>query len=130
MTTRISVAAQNAEIAAVTALLNGGTVQIRTGSQPASVATTASGTLLATLGLSATAFAAPSGGSATANTVTDASNAVAGTAGWFRAFTSGGVAVLDGAIGASAGTGIEMVLSKVAISAGESVKINSWTVSI
>lgn len=129
MATRLSDAARNAQVNAITALLGGGTVQVRSGSQPANVATAATGTLLGTLTLAATAFANASGGSATANAVTDATGAVAGTAGWFRVLNSSGTAVLDGAVGAS-GSGAELILSTTTITANGTIKITSWTISV
>lgn len=107
MTIRTGVAANIAKLDAMASQLNGGTMEIRTGAQPATPATAASGTLLATLTFGNPAFgaAAQSGNNAviTANAITDDSAADAtGTAGWFRCKTSGGVAVFDGAIGTDA----------------------------
>lgn len=107
MTTRTGVAALQAKADAMTALLNGGTIEVRDGAQPATPATAASGTLLATLTFGSPAFgaSASSGNNAvaTANAITDDSDADAtGTAGWFRCKTAGGVAVFDGAVGTDA----------------------------
>lgn len=129
MVTRLSDAARNAQISGpgVAPLLNGGYLEIRTGTQPATVATAASGTLLGTLTLSATAFATASGGSATANTITGDSSADAtGTAGWFRAYASGGAGVIDGAVGTS---GAELNLNSTSIVAGGTINVTSWTLS-
>lgn len=124
-TTHISVAAEDAAVNAVTALLNGGTIEIRTGSMPATPATAASGTLLGTLTLSATAFSASSSGTATANAITgDASADATGTAGYFRAKSSGGTAVIDGDVGTS---GAALNLNSVAIIAGGTINITAWT---
>lgn len=128
MTTRVSDAARNAQVTAVGALLNGGYIEIRTGSQPATVATAASGTLLGTLPLNATAFGTASGGSAAANAITGDSSADAtGTAGWFRAYTSGAAGVIDGAVGTS---GQELNLNSVSIVAGGTINISSWSLSV
>lgn len=126
MTSRVSVEVQNAALNAAGALVNGGYIEIRTGSQPATVATAATGTLLATLPLSATAFAAASGGSMSANAITSDSVADAsGTAGWYRAYTSGGLARFDGAVGA------EMTITpSAAIVAGGVVAMSAWTLTI
>lgn len=127
-TTHISVGAQNASVDATTALLNGGTIEIRTGSMPATPATAASGTLLGTLTLSATAFGASSGGTATANAITGDSSADAtGTAGYFRAKSSGGTAVIDGDVGTS---GAALNLNSVSIVAGGTINITSWTFTV
>ena len=133
MATRISAAVASAMVNAVTALIDGGagagTVQIRTGSQPATVATAASGTLLGTLTCADPSFAAASAGTATANTVTgDTSADATGTAGWFRVYDSSATAVEDGSITASGGGG-DMILSSVSIVAGGTIDITSWTIT-
>lgn len=110
------------------ALLDGGYIEIRTGAQPASTGTAASGTLLATLPLSADAFAPASAGGAVANAITSDSAADAtGTAGWFRAYSSGGTAMIDGAITATGGGG-EMELNSTSIVAGGTVSVSAWTI--
>lgn len=133
MVTRISNAVRTAMADAAVDLIDGGpgagTVQIRTGAQPASVATAASGTLLGTLTLSDPAFGAAVAGVATANAVTgDSAADASGTAGWFRVLDSAGVAVMDGSITATGGGG-DMVLDSVAIVAGGTIGITSWTVT-
>lgn len=133
MATRISNAARTAMADSVVDLLDGGsgagTVQIRTGAQPATVGTTATGTLLGTLTLSDPAFGAAVSGVATAGAVTDDTAADAtGTAGWFRALDSNGIAVLDGSISASGGGG-DMILDSTSIVTGGVIKITSWTVT-
>lgn len=138
MATRIGIAAAQAAVDAVVDLLDAGAgagyIEIRTGSQPATVATAASGTLLATLPLSDPAFGAASSASpsvATASAITSDTNADAsGTAGWFRAYDSNAVARIDGAITTTAvGTG-DMLLDDTNIVAGGTVAITAWTVSM
>lgn len=129
MTTIISAGARNAAVDAITALLNSGSVEIRTGSQPAGPGTAATGTLLGTLTLSAAAFGASSSGTATANTITgDASADATGTAGWFRAKASGGTGHIDGSITATGGGG-NMELNSVSIVSGGTIDISSWTIT-
>jgi hypothetical protein len=138
MTTRIANAAAKAAADAVVALLDGGTgagyIEIRTGSQPASVGTAASGTLLGTLPLSDPAFGAATTASpavATADTITDDTTADAsGTAGWFRAYDGDDTAIIDGDITTTGvGTG-DMLLDDTAIVAGGTISITAWTVSM
>lgn len=111
---------------AVCALLNGGTIQVRSGTQPANANAAATGTLLVTLTFSATAFAAASSaGVATANAIGAANAVAAGTASWFRAFKSDGTtAVWDGSVGTSAA---DLILSSVALVAGGNVAVSSFT---
>jgi hypothetical protein len=137
MTTRISTAAAKAAVDAVVAKIDGGagagTVQIRTGAQPASVATAASGTLLGTLTCSDPSFGAATNASpavATANAITgDSSADASGTAGWFRVLDSTGAAVLDGSITGTGGGG-DMTLDNTSIVAGGTINLTSWTISM
>ena len=70
--------------------LDGGTIQIRTGAQPASPNDAASGTLLATLTFGTPAFGDSVSGTATANAISsDTSVDDTGTAGHARMLTSG-----------------------------------------
>lgn len=122
----ITIAARNAAGTALTALVNSGSIQIRTGSSPG-VDSVATGTLLGTLPLSATAFGTWSAGSATANSITQDSSADAtGTAGYFRALDSGSGAVIDGTVGTS---GTDMILNSVAITSGATIDITSWVIN-
>ena len=125
----ISVAAQNAAASAVGALANGGTLLIYTGAMPATPATAASGTLLGTLTLSATAFGAPSAGTITAAAITGATAVASGTAGYFRVLSSGSVAEIDGTISASGGGG-ELILSTTSIVSGATIDVSSWTITM
>lgn len=135
MATRIAQASAKAACDAVVDLLDvggAGHIEIRTGSQPATTDTAATGTLLGTLTLSNPAFgnattASPS--VATASAITSDTTADAtGTAGWFRAYSGGGTAVIDGSITATGGGG-DMTLDSTSIVAGGTIAVSSWTVS-
>ena len=112
-TPRISNAGAIAALDALLDLLDvggAGSIQIRSGTPPTNVEDVATGTLLATLTLSATAFAgatdANPGATASANTITgDASADATGTAGWFRAISGGGTGVIQGDVTATSGGG-------------------------
>lgn len=134
MVTRIATSARNAAAAAVGLLLDAGSgagyIEIRTGAQPATPNTAATGTLLATLPLSDPAFGAAATGVITANAITPDSTADAsGTAGWFRAYDSSGAAVIDGTVTVSGGGG-DMILSSVNVIAGGVVTVSSWTITM
>lgn len=134
MTIRTSRTALKAELDALAALLNGGTIQVRTGAQPATPQTAATGTLLATLTFSSPAFgaAADSGNNAqiVANAISDDASADAdGTAGWFRALTSGAAAVFDGTVSESGGGG-DAIINSDAIQVGGRVRITSLTYTL
>lgn len=121
----LSDAAANAAASAVTALCNGGSIKVYSGSQPANANAAVAGTLLASLALSATAFGAPAAGVATANAITPATAAATGTATWFRAFKSDGTtAVYDGSVGTASA---DLVLSSTSIVAGGQVSVSAFT---
>jgi hypothetical protein len=108
-----------------------GTVQIRTGSQPADPDDAATGTLLCTITLNDPAFGAAVDGVKTAD-VTPALTAAAvatGTAGWYRGLDSNAASVIDGAVSASGGGG-EMQLNTTALVSGVDVTILSWVVTM
>ena len=124
----ITIAARNAAGTALTDLVNTGSIQIRTGASPG-VDSAATGTLLATLPLNASAFGTWAAGSATANEITqDASADATGTAGYFRALSSGAAAVIDGTITVTGGGG-DLELNSVSIVAAATVDITSWVIN-
>lgn len=129
MATRISVAARNAAVNAIAALLNSGTVEIRTGTQPASPDAGDSGTLLVSIPLANPAFGSPSNGQAALAGVPRQAQAQAdGTAGHARFKTSGGQAVLDVSVSDLNGNG-ELKLDNVNIADGQQVNIISFSLS-
>jgi hypothetical protein len=123
---KLSNATVNAEADAHSALLNSGYLRIYDGTQPTN-ADTAIGAqvLLAELRFGATAFAAASGGVATANAITSDSSANAtGTATWYRTLKSDGTTVVsDGSVGTS---GANLNLNSVAITAGAAVDCTAF----
>ena len=124
---KTSAASRNAMLDTLCALANGGTISLYAGSQPASPETAAGSTALVTNNLAATAFAPAAAGVATAGAIADGVAVGAGTAGWFRIFTSGAVAIWDGTVGTS---GADLVLSSVAVEVGDTVSISSFTVTL
>ncbi len=126
--THLSVAAINAGLNAALDALNGGFFDIYSGVQPASpdVAVT-NQVKLARLPLSATAFAAASGGNKAAGPVANGTGLAAGTATWMRAYKADGTtAVIDGSAGAS---GTDLVMQDPDITVGGTVQVTSWTVA-
>jgi len=117
---QLAIAGRNASIDAVNTLLNGGTLEIRTGAA-ASIDGAPSGSLLATLSINATAFAVASAGSATANAIVDVTATGAGTAGHYVAKDSGGNPERNGAVG------VEMILNNTTFGIGDDVSITGWT---
>lgn len=129
---KTAAASRNLALNAAFDPLNGGFLRIYDGTQPTD-ADTALGAqvLLAELTLNATAFAAASAGSKTANSITaDSSANATGTATWFSLVKSGGVrasdTVMDGSVGTS---GANLNLNSVAISSGAAVSVTSLTIT-
>ena len=116
----------DAAMTALGALLNSGTIKIYTGTQPAlNVGVT--GTLLATMTFSATAFAASSGAVITANTITAGTAVATGTAGYFALVESGGSTVVGtGTCGTATS---DLILNSTSITSGASVSCSSFTIT-
>lgn len=132
MATRISTLSRNAACDGVVDRCDAGgagSVEIRSGTQPADAENAATGTLLATLVLPNPAFGAAATGVATANTIAAVAAAVTGTAGWFRAKSGGGATVMDGSCTATGGGG-DMQLNTTSLVAGVNVQITAWTTTM
>lgn len=129
LNTHLSIASWNLALDAALNVLNGGFLEVYTGTQPATPDTALSGqTLLATLNLSATAFSASSAGTKTANAIANGTAVATGTATWARAYKSDGVtAVIDGSVGTSA---TDFIFVDVAWTTGGTVILTSWSVSM
>jgi hypothetical protein len=128
MATRIATNARNTLAEGVRTRLDAGSgngyVEVRTGSQPATANTAASGTLLATLPLSKPSFGNASNGSIALSGTPSATAVASGTAGWFRAYDSAGNVVIDGAIPGDA------TMTDANIVTGGTVTMNSWSVTM
>jgi len=135
MPARISTVARNAGADGIVDLIDvGGTgsIDIFTGTQPANPQTAFTGTLLAELVFSATAFGAASAGVATANAITSDTNVNAtGTAGWARIYDGGGSdptdAVIDMDVGQGSGT---LDFDNTSFVIGGTAAISSMTVTV
>jgi hypothetical protein len=105
----------------------GSSIEIRSGSKPATPETAATGTLLATVAISGSFTA--SGGSLTAADPASVTVAASGTPGYFRLKTSGGTAKIDGTVTASGGGG-DMQLSTTSLVAGGTVDLGVPTFTV
>lgn len=106
-----------------------GTIAIRSGTRPADPATTATGTLLATVTCIDPAFGAASSGAATIADPVAVTAVATATASWFRAFDSNGAACFDGSVTATGGGG-DLTLASTAIASGMSVDITGGTITM
>lgn len=120
---------RNAQLDAVTTAVGAsGKLRIYSGTRPANVAASITGTLLAELTLNATFAPAASSGVLTLNAITSDSSADAtGTATHFRIWKSDGTtAVADGDVGTS---GSDLNLNSVSLTSGGSVAVTSFTIT-
>lgn len=122
----LSDTAANAEANALAPLMNSGTIQIYSGTQPTNANTALSGnTLLATCTFGATAFGTAASSVITANSITAGTAGATGTATFARIYKSDGTTVvMDVTVGTS-GSGI--VLNTTSIVSGGLVSITSFT---
>lgn len=130
MASVLSIAARNATVVAISALVDvgdHGQIQIRSGTQPASPDVTATGTLLATLDYPATSYGTPTSGVATAGTIVSDTSTVVGTATWARHIDGAGLAVFDCPVGLT-GTGI--LFDSVTFITGGTAAITTLTITV
>ena len=131
MTHQYSVAVRNAQLDQLETTIGVSAVlKIRTGAAPADCAAADSGTVLATLNLPSDWMAAASSGSkAKTGTWQDATADATGTAAHFRLYASDGTTChIQGTVTATGGGG-DMTLDNVSIAAGQSVTINTFTLT-
>lgn len=106
-------------------------LKLYTGTQPASVATAPSGTVLAGgSGEMVITFGTPAAGAVTFTVTSDTSADAGGTAGWFRIFkTDGTTGVVDGSVTAVAGGGDMTLSPSNVITAGGTIAISSASIT-
>ncbi len=132
MSIRVAVAARNAGLDAIFDRANAGAgpgvIEVRTGGQPATADTAATGTVLVTLTLADPAFAAAAGGvkDLAADPDLSAVAANAGTAGWARCKDSDGNAVFDGTVGTA---GTDFLINSTTITAGQAVNLTLGSIT-
>ena len=124
-----STAIRNAQLDQITTAV-GTTAKLRiySGTRPANVAASITGTQLAELTCNATFAPAASGGVLTLNSITsDASADATGTATHFRLWNSAGsTAMIDGDVSTSAS---DLNLNSTSITVGGSVAVTSFTIT-
>jgi hypothetical protein len=103
----------------------GSTVQIRSGAQPASANDTATGTLLATITLPASPWAAASGGAIAKQGTWSATVSTGGTAGHARII--GGANAIDVSVGT---TGTDWIIDNATLVAGGTVTVVSASITV
>ena len=126
-TERFTDTAANAAVNGMAALLNGGSLRIYSGTQPATASTAITGqVLLAEPRFGSPAFAPATGGIATANAITPGSGLANGQATWFRAVKSDATPLFDGSVSTA---GADLVLDDDQIATGLPVSIESFALT-
>lgn len=128
-------ATTQAAVDAMAARANGGFIMVYSGSQPADANQPVTGTLLAKLPLSATAFAASTASGSTgsrvvtavANPITSQAALATGTAGYHALMKSDGVTVV--AMGSVGTSGCDLNLNSTGLVSGTNVSVSSYTLS-
>lgn len=114
----------NAEATAFKDLFDGGTLQIRSGGQPANPNSGATGTLLATINLPDPAFGAAAGGVISKTGVWQAVAVANGTAGWARFISADTTHTFDVSVAESAA---DLIIDDDAIVSGGVVTCTGFT---
>jgi hypothetical protein len=128
---QLSAAVRNARLDAIeTTIGTAAVLKLRTGAQPADLATADSGTVVATMTLpSDWMAAAASGQKALSGTWQDTSADAAGTVGHFRIYASDGTTKhLQGSVTIT-GSGGDMTLDNNVLAAAQAVSITSFTLT-
>lgn len=130
MAAQFSIAVRNAALDAMeTAIGTSPTLEIRTGAAPATCATAASGTVLATLALpSDWMAAAASGAKALAGSWSDTSADATGTAAHFR-INQGGICHMQGTVTMSGGGG-DMIVDNTSLASGQTFTVTAFTLTM
>jgi hypothetical protein len=131
MALQLSTTVRNARLDQIqTTVSTSAVMKIFTGSPPANCGTADSGTLLSQIALPSSWMNAASGGTKTkAGTWQQASATGTGTAGYFRVYDSGITTChIQGTVTATGGGG-DMTLDNTSIASGQSVTINSFTLT-
>jgi len=115
-------------VSALANLLDGGTIEIRSGTRPATANDAATGTLLGTVAL-ATPATTESNGVATLADPGAVAAVADGQATWFRALTSADATVMDGSLTETGGGG-DLELATTSITSGLSIDITGGTVTM
>ena len=135
MTINIGTLARNRAGAAITDLINtgsvapGGYLETRSGLKPTTPQVAATGILLCTNNFSNPSFGNYTNGSSNVNTIANGTIVANGTAGWFRIYNRDGVAVLDGDISITGGTG-NLQFPSTSFLLGGTVAITSGTATM
>lgn len=128
MTVAINDSLRNRQVDSVGDDLNSGFIELYTGSQPADPNDAPTGTLLVSCALSADAYAAASGGSASKNGTVTGTAVATGVAGYARQRNAGSTRWMYGSVTATGGGG-DVELDNTTINLGQVITINTSVIT-
>lgn len=125
---KITATVANNMLATLQANAAGGSIVIRSGTQPANGGDNPTdGAVLATFALPTPAFNAPVGGVMSAAAIDPVTATGTGTATWFRIFKADGVTpLLDGSVGTA---GCDLNIANTSITTGDTQTVTSLTIT-
>lgn len=127
MTVRINAGLRNSQVDnAANQVADSGVLEFRTGAQPASADDAATGTLLASITLPASAYGAAAAGSASKAGTWQGTVVAAGTAGWARMRNTGDTMRMDFSVGT---TGTDIVFDVVVWEVDGVITVDTATLS-
>jgi hypothetical protein len=128
LTPRLAVARRNLALNAALDIGTGGKIRIYDGTQPTDADTAlGSQVMLVELAMASTPFAAASGGSKAAGSITNGTIAASGTASWGSILNSSDVRLFDFSVGTS---GANLNFDSVAFSSGATASISGLTATM
>jgi hypothetical protein len=130
MALKFSVAVRNGILDTIEDAIGTPTLKIFTGAKPSTLAYADSGTVLATMVLASDWLGSASGGSISrsAGDWEDLSADNTGTAGHFRIYDDGPVAMIQGTVTATGGGG-DMTLDNVSVASGQTITVTTFTIT-
>jgi len=126
MAFKISTECRNAQVDGIFSVLDDGELELRSGTQPASINDAATGTLLSTLTLQNPAGVTATNGVGAATLPVNTVAMVTGIIGWGRLKTSVGTTIMDGTVSLSGGGG-DIITSVISVSVDDVVQLISLT---
>jgi hypothetical protein len=113
--------------AITSAVGNGGSLRIYSGTPPANAGAALSGNTLLAQHTTGSPFASTSSNGVLSPTLpADVTIAASGTASFYRVLTSGGTSIIQGSVGTS---GAELIVPNTTYSSGATSKITAWTMT-
>lgn len=127
---KLAVSRRNACLSDIATQAASGELHLRSGAAPASTADASTGTLIATIDLPASPFAAPSAGLMAAASLPWSGTAGATeVVGHWRLYESGGTTIIAQGTASASGGGGEIELTNTSVASGDPVAVTACTIT-